>query len=231
MITAAVVLGLRMRGRDEKKKNAVILWAGVIMVSAELFKIVIVCVRDDPMNWLYNLPLFLCSIQLITIPLAALSKGRIKEASLDFVFIFGLLGALLGTYCAGNIYGANPVLSFDTTVSALTHCISGFSALYIVISGMESMKKKNIPITCGILLSVCILAYTVNRIIDYNYMFLMRGDGTPYDIIYNLLGGSPVLYPISVVLLFFVYIVLFYFAYYYIKKLSAARKPVLTAQM
>ena len=46
----------------------------------------------------------MCSIQLITIPLAAWSKGRMQEAALDFVFIFGLLGAILGTYGAGETF-------------------------------------------------------------------------------------------------------------------------------
>ncbi len=77
------------------------------------------------MNWLYNLPLFLCSIQLIALPLAAFSKGRVKDASLDFVSIFGVLGMILGTYGAGNNYSAYPVLSFDNVVSGVTHAISG----------------------------------------------------------------------------------------------------------
>ena len=171
---------------------------------------------------MYNLPLFLCSIQLITIPLAAFSKGRIKEASLDFVLIFGLLGAVLGTYAAGQNYSAYPVLSFDNVVSGITHCISGFSALYIALSGMVSMKKKNIWITFTILLGFCVAAYTANVLVDYNYMFLMAGDGTPYDILYNLVGGHKVLYPLSVVALFLVYIVAFYRIYFAATRKKAA---------
>ena len=166
------------------------------------------------MDWLYNLPLFLCSIQLITIPLAAFSKGRVREAALDFVCIFGILGALLGTYGAGQNYGCYPVLSFDNVVSGVTHCISGFASLYILIAGMASMKKKNILITFSILLGVCVLAYIANIVIDYNYMFLVRGDGTPYDILYNLVGGHEVLYPVLVVALFLVYITGYYLVYY-----------------
>lgn len=58
-------------------------------------------------------------------------------------------------------------------------------------------------------------ALTANLMLDYNYMFLMRGDGTPYDIIYNLVGGNPVIYPIMVVLLFVIYIVAFEAIYNY----------------
>ena len=224
MIVAAAVLGIRNKNASDKVKNRVLIWAALLIDGFELFKIVLECFRaSDPMGWLINLPLFLCSIQLITIPLAAFSKGRVRNASLDFVFIFGILGAVLGTYGAGQNYGCYPVLSFDNVVSGITHAISGFASLYIVISGMASMKKRNIPITLSILSGFCIAAYITNILIDYNYMFLMRGDGTPYDIFYNLVGGHPVLYPIVVVLLFFVYIAVFYAVYFAINRKKASK--------
>ena len=214
MITLAIVIGLRNKNRDPKHKNRTLIVAALLIDSLELFKIVLFCIRGkDPMGWLYDLPLFLCSIQLITIPLAAFSKGRLKEVSLDFVFIFGILGAILGTYGAGQNYACYPVLCFDNVVSGITHTIAGFSSLYIVISGMASMKKRNIPFCFAILSAFCVAAYGANHALDYNYMFLMRGDGTPYDIIYNLVGGNAILYPILVVLLFYIYITAFYLIY------------------
>ena len=225
MTVLAVVLGKRNRTNTPQGKNRTLIAAALAIDLIELFKIVLMCFRSkDPMDWLYNLPLFLCSVQLITIPLAAFTNGRVKEAALDFVCIFGILGAVLGTYGAGQNYGCYPVLSFDNVVSGVTHCISGFASLYILISGMASMKKKNIIITFSILLGVCVLAYAANILLDYNYMFLMRGDGTPYDILYNLVGGNPVLYPAGVVVLFLVYIVGYYGVYYVIthkKKITA----------
>ncbi|MBQ8380749.1 MAG: YwaF family protein [Clostridia bacterium] len=216
MIALAVWLGRRNRLLPERDKNKVLIWAAFLIDGFELFKIVTMCIRNaDPWDWINNLPLFLCSIQLITIPVAAFSSGRLREAALDFVMIFGIIGAVLGTYAAGNNYAAYPVLSLDNVVSGITHCISGFASLYIAISGMSSMKKKNIPITLLILVSFCIPAYIANILIPHNYMFLMRGDGTPYDILYNLVGGNPVIYPISVVLLFFVYIFAFYYVYFF----------------
>lgn len=213
MIALAVILGLRNRRRDLKAQNKVLIAAALLIDALEIFKIIIMCARTTESvtsALLQELPLFLCSIQLITLPLAAFSRGRLREASLDFVFIFGVLGAVLGTYAAGQNYGCYPVLSVDNVVSGITHCISGFSALYIGITGMAVMKRKNIIFTFSILLGFCIAAYVANILIDYNYMFLMRGDGTPYDLVYNLVGGSPVWYPISVVLLFLVYICGFY---------------------
>ena len=150
--------------------------------------------------------------------LAAFTKGRIKEASLDFVFIFGLLGGMLGTFGAAQNYSAYPVLSWPNLVSTVTHCVSGFASLYIVISGMASMKKNNIYITFAILLGFSVIAYIANILLDYNYMFLMRSDGTPYEMFYQLVGGNPILYPLLVVLLFVLYIIVFYAVFLYRRK-------------
>lgn len=228
MILCAVFLGRRNRNKDEKLKNRVLIASALLIDGFEIFKIVILSIRqDNPLQFLNVLPLFMCSIQLITIPLAAFSKGRIKEASLDFVTVFGLLGAILGTYFAGNNYSVYPVMSLDNVVSGITHCISGFAALYIMISGMTSMKKRNIPVTTGILGAFCVMAYIVNIFNDCNYMFLLRGDGTPYDIIFNLVGGHPVWYPLIVVGLFVLYIVVYYCLYYVINKRITAKKEAL----
>ncbi len=225
MAAAAWLLGRKHRLSDDRAKNKVLIWSAFLIDGIELFKIVMLCIRGkDPMGWLYNLPLFLCSIQLIAIPMAAFCKGRIREASLDFVFIFGLLGAVLGTYGAGQNYNAYPVLGLDNVASGLTHSISGFCSLYIAFSGLVSMKKNNIGICFGILLGFCVLAYATNHLADYNYMFLMAGNGTPYDILYNLVGGSPIFYPIGVVVLFLLYISGFYYIYYLTTRKKAAAK-------
>ena len=218
MTALAIFFARKQKGEDDKAKNKILIVAAILIDSLELFKIVIACINaQDPMRWLYDLPLFLCSIQLIALPIAAFSKGRLKEAALDFVLIFGLLGAIFGTYFAGQNYASYPVLSFDNVISGITHSISGFASLYIGISGLASMQRKNMPITFSILGGFCVAAYIANVLIDYNYMFLMRGDGTPYDIFYNLVNGNRVLYPAIVVLLFLIYITLFYLVYFHVK--------------
>lgn len=225
MTVLAVILGKKYKDKTLKEKNRVLIASALLIDGFEILKIIICCLRSQSTeSLLYNLPLFLCSIQLITIPLAAFSSGRIKEAATDFVCIFGLLGAVLGTIGAGQNYNAYPVLGFDNVVSAITHCISGFCSLYIIISKMSDMKKKNIGITFSILSFFCITAYIANVTIPYNYMFLMAGDGTPYDILYNLLGGNKVLYPLSVVALFIIYIALFYHLFYLFKSKKAKSK-------
>ena len=166
MIAVSIIIGLRFRNKDEKAKNKVLVWTAILIVASEVFHITICCIRENSFTpILHNLPLFLCSIQFITIPLAAFAKGRIKEAALDFVFVFGILSAVMGVFGAGQNFNAYPVISFDNVISAITHTISGFASLYIVISNMTSMKSKNIWITYMILISVCVLAYIADILI------------------------------------------------------------------
>jgi len=219
MTALAIFFGRRNKDKPMEQKNRVLIWCAFLIDGFELIKIVVLCIRtQNPLHWLYVLPLFLCSIQLIAIPLAAFCKGRVKEACLDFVLIFGILGAVFGTIGATQNYSAYPAISMDNVFSGITHSISGFASLYIAISGMTSLKKKNIPITLSVLLGFSILAYAANHILDYNYMFLMRDDGTPYSIFYNLVNGSPIFYPLIVVGLFVAYIFIFYYTYFAIQK-------------
>lgn len=225
MIGLSVFCGRRNRKKDMDGKIRVLKVSAVLLVLLKLIEIIAPCfISKDPMAWTISLPLFLCDIQMITVPMAAFSKGRFKEASLDFVAIFGILGAVFGTYCAGQNYACYPVLSYNNVLSGTTHVLSGFASLYIMISGLTSMKRKNIPITFAIVIAFCLAAYIANIIIDYNYMFLMRGDGTPYDLVYNFVNGNWVLYPLCVVVLFLLYITVFYAVYYAVSKARNARR-------
>ncbi len=219
MIALSLALGKKNRFGTPSEKNRVLVVAAILIDALELLKIIILCLRSESAEpILYNLPLFLCSIQLIALPLAAFSKGRVKEAALDFVCIFGILGAVFGTIGAGQNYNAYPVLSLDNVVSGLTHTVSGFASLYIMFAKMASLKRENVWISFCILLGFCVAAYIANITLDYNYMFLMAGDGTPYDILYNLVGGNRVLYPLLVVALFLIYISLFYYLVYVLRR-------------
>ena len=218
MFVLAIIIGKKYKNKTDKEKNKVLVASAILIDSFEIVKIIVLCIRSQSIEKiLYVLPLFLCSIQLIAIPMAAFCKGRIKEACMDFVLTFGILGAIFGTVGATQNYAAYPVISMDNMFSAMTHSISGFASLYIAISGLITLKKKNLIITSAVLAGFAVTAYVVNVLIDYNYMFLMYHDGTPYSIFYNMVGGSPILYPIVVVGIFFAYLFLFYFIYNAIK--------------
>ena len=144
MVALAVFLGKKNKDKSVEVKNKMLIWCACLIDGFEIVKIIVLSIRaQNPLKFLYILPLFLCSIQLIAIPMAAFCKGRVKEACLDFVLTFGILGAVFGTIGATQNYACYPVLSMDNVFSGITHSISGFASLYIAFSGMISLKKKN----------------------------------------------------------------------------------------
>lgn len=227
MLVGAILSGILLRKSEMKVKNRVLIICAISINAVELVKIIAALINSDDI-WhtiLHLLPLFLCSIQLITIPLAAFTKGRIKEACLDFVLIFGLLGGILGTVGAAQNYNAYPVLSIDNVASGITHTISGFASIYIASSGMISLKKRSIGIAYAILSTFVALALLVNLTSgSTNYMFLMSHDGTPYSIIYNMVGGNKIIYPILVILIFVVYIIIFYLVAMLVRHIKAKKQ-------
>ena len=61
-------------------------------------------------------------------------------------------------------------------------------------------------------------------------MFLLHDNGTPYSIFYNMVGGSPVLYPLVVVGIFVLYLVGYYLVDGWIEKRKQSAQAVEVAE-
>lgn len=206
----AIFFANKYKNAEQKKKLKVIKIAAIIMVSCELLKIIIISVRNkDALNILGMLPLFLCSIHLFSIPIGAFSKGKVQESALAFLYIFGILSSIGGTYLAGNYFGGSPLLRFDLMVSVTTHTIAGFSSLYVILVKLVDINKKTLLESSIILFVFEILAFVANQLLmntnyESNYMFLTRSAGTPFEIINTIVGGNQVLYTVCIALFYFV---------------------------
>ena len=72
MTVLAILLGVKARGKSLKEKNKALIYSAILIDGVELLKIVMFCVNDGDLSPIRtSLPLFLCSIQLIAIPMAA----------------------------------------------------------------------------------------------------------------------------------------------------------------
>ena len=236
-ITLAVFLGLaiflakRFKG-NEKGKTWTLIGAGIAIVAVQLAKRIWLMIEtDNPLDcYIGNLPLYLCDMQIFIIPIAALTKGRVRDICLDFIAIWGLLMGFMGTYFAGNIYPNHSIISFLAINSLLNHAISAFAAMFIFAAGMNKMEKRNIPFTVGILLAFM----TAALIVDYasgpnyrNFMFFFDGGGTPFGLFLQLAGGIKWIYQIEIYILQVGYMMGFYGVYYAILKAYRKKHPVL----
>ena len=92
------------------------------------------------------------------------------------------------------------------------------------------MEKKDIPYVIGLLF----VFMTIALIVDYvsipvkgsprNFMFFFHGDGTPFTIFHDLVGGNKIAYQIIIYILQCGYIGAFYAIYYPIAKSLKKRK-------
>ena len=228
----AVWLGKKFRHRNEPDKDRVMKIAAITILACELTKIVLISWRaGDPLKIRGMLPLFLCSINLFTIPLAAFAKGKLREFAQDAVFLYGMLCCLTGAYLAANYFNGSPVLSFDPMMSVTTHCIAGFVALYLPISGLLKVNIKKMFGALLLIFGVEVLAFLANcwnagtdGRYESNYMFLSNSAGTPFEIVNTLVGGHQVLYTIAVAALYLLYGLAFIGVLALIRKIKASKK-------
>lgn len=229
----AVILGLRDRNKPDDQRRKVIRIGAVAMIVLEAVKIIVTevrcCVLDGDAGHIRSmLPLWLCSTQLIMIPLAAFNKGRIGKAAADFVAIFDLVGCIGGTVLASNYFGRMPVLRFEIVDSVATHSMSGFCALYLLITGGAELKWKNTPavalyLALFMLLSLAANAWNAGTPYQANYMFLQNDGGTPFSLCTAASGGSQTLYTFFTMLLHFLCIAAYMGVVILIRKLRGKK--------
>lgn len=214
---------------NAKKQNLVLLIAGIAIVLVQIVKVFYICWSspDSPIMEVLigNAPLYLCDMMIFIIPICALIKGRAKEICYDYIAIWGLLMGVMGTYAAGNIYGAHCVISFFAIVSLLNHAISAFASLFVWLCGLNKMEKKNIPFVIGVLVVYMTVALIVDYADHHNFMFFFHGDGTPFTFFeQNLSFNVIAIYQIEIYILQCGFMALFYVVYYWIISLIEKKK-------
>ena len=230
-LTLAVFLGKKFKG-DYKKQNLVLLISGIAIVVVQLSKnIWLLCETDNFWDCLIgNWPLYFCDVPIYIIPLAAFTRGRFRTWCIDFMAICGLLMGFMGNYFAGNLYPSHAIISFSVINALLNHSISAFVALFIWVSGLNKMEKRDIPFAIGILFTFMSIALTVDYISipiigrERNFMFFFHGDGTPFTLFLDLYKGALIPYQITIYVLQCGYMGLFYLVYYWIMGMLKKRE-------
>ena len=228
-----VFYGKRRKNSGTKAKQKVLLNAAIIMIATELTKIILISFRRHDVFAIRSmLPLFLCSINLFVIPLTAFNS-KITKITTYFVSVYGPLCCIAGTVLAANYYNGSPIFSFDVLNSTITHCISGFAGVYIMVSGLlrdYDMTEDTLRYVLSslVLVPISFLALIANALnfnssYESNYMFLRHAAGTPFSIVENMAGHNPIIYPILVIILYLVYGFVFCGIYYFFAKRKAKK--------
>lgn len=225
----AIFLGIKFKN-NKKGQTGTLLGFGIALVFVYLLKtadiIVSAIIKENiqglGMSLANNIPIFLCDITIVMVPIAALTKGKVREVCCDFICTWGLVMGLVGNYLAGNIYSSSCVISFPTMISLLNHTLSGAVTVFLFITKLAKLDIKNIPFNLGILYVVMFVALVVDYTLrintggGQNYMFFFGGDGTPYDLIMMLTQNNYLVYQRLVFILQTLYVFAFYGIYHLI---------------
>ncbi|MDO4269519.1 MAG: TIGR02206 family membrane protein [Eubacteriales bacterium] len=132
------------------------------------------------------LPLHLCGIQSLFIPLAVFTRRTCFQ---DFVYATSLLGGVFGILFPAGVADYYPVLSFQTIQTVLLHMLLIFVPLALIRTGEHLPSLHRFPRVLCIFFAVALVVGTVDRIFGENYMFLYEAPaGTPLVWVFGTFG-------------------------------------------
>jgi len=139
----------------------------------------------------YTLPLHLCSLMCIILPLMAFTKNKLL---MEYSYAIGLATALM-TIITPDVY-YYPSSSFIYLQSMLVHGIICFIPIFLVFGMGFRPNIRNLPKVIGMLAGLAILITPVNYITDGNYFFLRYpAPGSPMELFANMVGSPWYLIP------------------------------------
>jgi len=185
-----VVTSILLKGKSEKTRQRVLVGACILtLIGFLLYKYSLsrdaafneITASLGGFNWWGELPLQLCNINMILIPIAVLKKSR---PLMSFCFFLGPLGALMALIM--------PSLGFDGYSLLLprmlgyygTHFMVLIEGLAIVTFGFYRPKFRDLPLTvlAALLISFCIFLF--NMLLRWtqlhpqaNYFFSVETEG------------------------------------------------------
>ncbi len=134
-------------------------------------------------NWWGELPLQLCNINMLLIPVAVLKKNR---ALLSFCFFIAPLGALMALVMPGMGFEAYPVYLPRMIGYFGTHFMIFIEGLAIATFGLYRPRWRDIPLTVLALLVIALIVFGINMLLRVtglhpkaNYFFSVETEGNP----------------------------------------------------
>ncbi|MBO4399381.1 MAG: YwaF family protein [Lachnospiraceae bacterium] len=134
-------------------------------------------------NWWGELPLQLCNVNMILIPIAALTKNRLL---LCFSFFMGPLGALLALIMPGTGFECYSILLPRMIGYYGTHWMVVFGSYALVALGLYKPKFRDYFLTLLSAFTVAFVVFLINVMFRVtglnefsNYFFTHNPDGNP----------------------------------------------------
>lgn len=220
-ILLLVLASLVVRRKSDRTKRAVIVAAcAVTLLGFFVYKYFL---SIDPefdrltasmggFNWWGELPLQLCNINMLLIPVAVLTKRR---PLMSFCFFVGPLGALMALVMPGMGFNGFSLLLPRMLGYYGTHFMIVIEALAIVTFGLYKPRFRDLPGTCLTLFLVALATFGVNALLRWsglhpkaNYFFSMETEGNFLLELFHRWIPMPFLYLLPCIVILGIYMAL-----------------------
>ncbi len=215
------VASLILRGKSEQTRSAVLLGACILtMFGFVLYKIFLyqdssfneITADMGGFNWWGELPLQLCNINMVLIPVAVLKKSK---SLMSFCFFVGPLGALMALVMPGTGFDGYSLLLPRMLGYYGTHFMVLIEGLALVSFGLYYPRLRHLPKTILIILLVSFVIFLINMLLrrsglhpKANYFFSVETEGNALlELFYGWIP-VPFLYLIPSIGILLVYMIL-----------------------
>ena len=213
--------GVLLRGKSERTKKTVLVAACVLtLLGFFVYKYFLSIDAEfneataamGGFNWWGELPLQLCNINMILIPIAVLTNRR---PLMSFCFFVGPLGALMALVMPGTGFDGYSILLPRMLGYYGTHFMVIIEALALAVFGLYRPRFRDLPGTIAALLAVSLAVFGVNTLLRVsglhpkaNYFFSMETEGNPVLELFYRFVPYPYLYELPCFLILIPYMLI-----------------------
>ena len=177
-----VVLLIALRKTPKKSIDNYLKVLSIIVPILEVVKIAWESYWDIKTGAGFNktglLPLYTCSMFIYMLPLAAWTKGKVKDCAVAWLGTIGVFGGLTNFYLT-QILHSYPFWTFATFMSLYFHFFMVLTGLLIVVTKYKEFGFKD-TIRAWIPLAIfSIIVIPVCYILKADYMLYYYGNGAP----------------------------------------------------
>ena len=185
-----ILASLLLRGKSERTKRTVLVTACLLtFIGYFIYKYYlsldadynVITANMGGFNWWGELPLQLCNINMMLIPIAVLRKSR---PLMCFGFFVAPLGALMALVMPGNGFDGYSLLLPRMLGYYGTHFMIVIEGLAIVCFGLYRPKFRDLPRTVLAAFLIALVIFGVNMLLRWsglhpkaNYFFSVETEG------------------------------------------------------
>ena len=198
-----IVASLALRKKSERTRQRVLIIASLVTMAGFFAYKGLLSVDKEydsvyGFNWWGELPLHLCNVNMILIPIAVHWK---KRALMSFCFFVGVLGAAMAVFMPGAGFDGYPLWLPRMIGFYGTHFAIMVEGLALVTLGLYWPKFRDLPMTALTLLLIALAACGISLLLratglypKANYFFSVETEGNAILELFHRWLPSPFLY-------------------------------------